>query len=173
MNPSDALAHFLAQPDLENDRLTAYKDSGGVLTIGVGHTGNDVTAGETETYAKSIADLEANMATAAATVNKLLKVPAQQWEFDALVSLGFNIGIGAISHATCIDAFNSGCKGAVPYKIKLWNKVAGAYSRGLDKRRRAEAILFLGPPWQVAKFANDDIDVLSTATLTRIMAAYQ
>jgi lysozyme len=172
MTPSDALAHFLAQPDLENDRLTAYKDSGGVWTDGVGNT-NGVAPGQTITYEQSIADLQKNMATAAATVNKLLKVPAQQWEFDALVSLGFNIGIGAISHATCIDAFNSGCKDVVGYKMLLWNKVGGVYSRGLDKRRRAEAILFYGQPWQISKFANDAIDVLSTATLTRIMGNYR
>jgi len=172
VQPSDALAHFLAQPDLENDRLTAYRDGGGVLTNGVGNT-HGVTEGETITYAQSIADLERNMATAADTVNHLLKVPATQNEFDALVSLGFNIGIGAISHATCIDAFNAGLKDVCAYKIMLWNKVAGLYSRGLDKRRRAEAILFHGQPWQIARFANDEIDVLSTATLTRIMGEYK
>lgn len=172
MTPSPQLAHWLAQPDLENDRLTAYRDGGGVLTNGVGNT-HGVIEGSTITYEQSIADLQANMATTAKTVNALLTRPALQTQFDAFVSLGFNIGIGAISHASCIAAFNDGLMDVVPYKMQLWNKVAGVYSRGLDKRRRAEAILFSGEPWAISKFANDGIDVLSTATLTRIMENYK
>ena len=173
MQPSTQLAHWLAY--LEGMRLTAYRDTAGVLTIGVGHTAG-VMEGQTITEDQAYTFLLEDMSTAAQAVNELITAPMQQWEFDAWTSFTFNLGSGALEQSSARVFFNEGNKFAAASAMTLWNKehVQGVltYSIGLDKRRRAEAILLLGQPWQVAKFANDNLPVLSAATLTAIMSNY-
>jgi GH24 family phage-related lysozyme (muramidase) len=77
---------------IEGCRLTAYKDSGGVWTIGIGHTGPDVTPGLTitpqraaELFAKDQSPLLGMV------VGRPLLAAA------AYVSFGFNVGRGALA----------------------------------------------------------------------------
>ena len=59
--------------EFEGDELRAYADSGGVETIGYGHTG-DVTPGETITQAQAVAYLQGDVASASAQVAKLVEI---------------------------------------------------------------------------------------------------
>jgi lysozyme len=75
----------------EGVRLEAYQDSGGIWTIGIGHTGPDVTRGLTispELAWQLLADDQA----------KLLKLVEGKpvLEGAALVDFGFNCGIGSL-----------------------------------------------------------------------------
>ncbi|NSY17278.1 glycoside hydrolase family protein [Neorhizobium sp. AL 9.2.2] len=135
----------------EGTRLTAYLDSVGVLTIGVGHTsaagppivkkGMKITAAECdEILARDLAAVETD-------VNRLVKVPISQNQFDALVSLVFNIGGTAFRKSSLLKKLNAGDVSGAGAQFLVWNKgtVNGKKVKiqGLTTRRQAERALFL------------------------------
>jgi len=181
MQPSVELAHFLVQPDMEGDRLVAYKDGVGIWTLGAGATripdGNGgtrpVVEGDTCTYAESIAWEESNLTTAATAVNKVLTGTPKQWEFDAFTSLTFNIGVGNLQKVSAVGLYNAGDIPAAAQHFLLWNKAGGVVENGLTKRSKCEAIMILGQPWQIAQFSDDTTTYANKETLARCMEAYQ
>lgn len=96
----------------EGRRLVAYRDSQGVLTIGVGHTGRmappPVTAGMTITEAQCDAFLEADLGPVETALNAILKRPVTQNQFDALASFLFNVGTGWAIKASIFTKINAG-----------------------------------------------------------------
>lgn len=77
----------------EGCRLTAYRCPAGVLTIGFGHTGPDVTPGKHITQAEADRLFENDIRAFAAKVEPQLSgIPINNNQFDALVSLSYNIG---------------------------------------------------------------------------------
>lgn len=78
---------------LEGLRLQAYRDSGGIWTIGVGHTGPNVGMGLTITYEQAMVLFSEDQAP-------LLKMVAGRplLEAVALVDFGFNVGRGALAN---------------------------------------------------------------------------
>src|SRR5881397_2781928 len=95
----------------EGNKLTAYADSVGVWTIGVGHTSvagpPKVTKGMTITAAQSDEILARDLSGVEASVDAMVKVPLNQNEFDALVSLVFNIGAGAFKGSSVLKNLNA------------------------------------------------------------------
>ncbi len=97
---------------LEGFKPSVYKDSAGLLTIGVGHllTPGEQTSGQLESIDASwkhgLADDEVIALLAADTqrfdkaVNSAVSVRLFQAEFDALVCFVFNIGVGAAQKST-------------------------------------------------------------------------
>ncbi|MDD5066474.1 MAG: lysozyme [bacterium] len=68
-------------------------------------------------------------------INKLVTVPLKQNQFDALVDLVYNIGIGAFKDSTILKELkNSDCL-KVGEAYLMWNKVDGKINEGLNKRR--------------------------------------
>lgn len=127
----------------EGLRLEAYLDTGGVWTIGYGHTGPEVVKGLKITLEQAEAYLSADLKTAEAGVNKYVKVLLTQNQFDALVSLTYNIGVSAFGLSTLVRLLNQGdYKGAAEQFLR-WNKDNGRVIDGLTNRRRLERSLFL------------------------------
>ncbi|WP_132256538.1 lysozyme [Methylobacterium segetis] len=131
----------------EGRRLKAYKDSVGVWTIGIGVTtidGKPVTAGMTITSAQCDALFDVTVARYVSAVNKGLKVPVSQNVFDALVSVCYNIGIGAAAPrsgflgSTFLNRINAGDMAGARDAILMWNKPAAIIAR-----RQAEAEQFV------------------------------
>lgn len=125
-------------------RPTAYlptpKD---VPTIGWGHI-HGVKMGDTCTQAEAEVFFQQDVAGAVATVNKDVTTALTQNQFDALVSLVFNIGPGNFGGSTLLSLLNSGAqKALVAGQFARWNKQAGRVLNGLVARRAAEAALFL------------------------------
>jgi lysozyme len=131
--------------EAEGERLTTYRCSAGVPTIGVGHTGSDVKMGMTVTKAESNALLVADLARFEKAVAASVKVPLTQNQFDALVSLAFNIGADAFSKSTLVRVLNGGHYDQVGAQLARWNKVNGKPNKGLTARRAGEAALFVKP----------------------------
>lgn len=124
----------------EGCRLVAYKDSGGTLTIGYGHT-KGVTAGQTITQAQADAFLVEDCASAEAAVNKYMsKYNFNQNQFDALVSFAFNIG--SIDKLT-VNGTRTIAQ--ISEKIPAYCNCAGKKLQGLVNRRAAEKELFDTP----------------------------
>lgn len=131
--------------------LSAYRDSAGILTIGVGHTSAagepKVTAGLTITARQASEILTRDLAVFEKAVNAAVKVTLNQNEFDALVSLAFNIGAGAFKGSTLLRKLNSGDHTGAADQFLVWNKITvngkKQTLRGLTTRREAERKQFL------------------------------
>lgn len=131
----------------EGCRLTAYPDpgtGGEPITIGIGHTGG-VKMGDTITHEQAMAFLANDLKTAEAAVNTL-KAPLSQHEFDALVSLAFNIGANAFKASTLVRLLNIGDKKGAANEFRKWIRAAGRILPGLVARREAERTMFLEQP---------------------------
>lgn len=130
--------------EFEGCRLEAYRDIANVLTIGYGHTGPDVYAGQSITKAEAEKLLLKDLETFERGVSNLVKVPINQHQFDALVSFSFNVGLGALGSSTLLDLLNKNSSvSIVAAEFLRWNKVDGKPIEGLTRRRTAEKQLFL------------------------------
>ena len=126
----------------ESCRLKAYKDGRGVWTLGVGHT-LGVRQDDICSFKQADDWLCEDIQEAERAVSRLVTVPLTQNQFDALVSLVFNIGQGHFDGSTVLRRLNHGNYGGAADAFTMWNKVGGEISAGLDRRRRAEQELFL------------------------------
>ena len=128
----------------EGCRLSAYPDpaSGGApWTIGYGHTGPEVHAGLAISQRQAEAWLAADVATAAAAVDRLLRgVVLQPRERDALVSFCFNVGVGALQSSTLRRRLRAGEAPQVVLTEELprWCHGPAGPLEGLRRRRAAE-----------------------------------
>lgn len=127
----------------EGCRLTAYRDSVGVLTIGTGHTGPDVYEGMEITQDEANALLLHDINSAIGAVKRLVKVELTQGMFDALVDLTFNEGQGNLAASTLLKQVNAGNFAAAADEFQKWNKAGGQVLAGLTRRRAADEQVFL------------------------------
>lgn len=131
--------------EFEGRAKMAYLDGGGVWTIGVGHTGG-VRRGMVATDAQIECWFAEDVAKAVAGVNKAVRVPLTQNQFDAMVSLTFNIGVKAFTDSTLVRKLNSGDEAGAALQFARWNLDNGKVIAGLVRRRAAEADLFVSVP---------------------------
>jgi lysozyme len=128
----------------EGLRLNAYLCPAGVWTIGYGHTSAagapTVKPGMRITEAEALAILARDLGRFEARVNRLVKVPLTQHQFDALVSFDFNTG--AIHSSTLLRKLNAGRHQDVPAELMRWTRAGGKELPGLVRRRREEAGLW-------------------------------
>ncbi|MBB5519309.1 lysozyme [Amphiplicatus metriothermophilus] len=133
----------------EGLELEAYQDIAGIWTIGYGHTGPDVKPGMKITEAEAEALLKRDLKPREEAVERLVKVPLNQNEFDALVSFVYNVGIEAFRKSTALRRLNKGDRIGAAEALTWWNKatVGGVLREvaGLTRRRAAERALFLEP----------------------------
>ena len=127
----------------EGLKLSAYRDSVGVLTIGYGHTGPDVFEGQTITEEEADALLVQDTQDAVAAVNRLVTAALTQGQFDALVDFVFNLGAGRLEGSTLLELLNEGDYEGAAAQFERWSHAGGKVLAGLLRRRQAEADLFL------------------------------
>lgn len=164
----------------EGLRLHAYQDSAGVWTIGHGHTGN-VQPGQHISEAEAEQLLRDDLAQAEAAVNNGVRVPVTQEQYDAMVSLAFNIGGSAFGKSTLLQKLNEGDIHEAANEFLRWDKItvngAKEVLPGLTSRRRAERAMFLttpaqpGDPTQYSQEGGMPIPALVTALLPSVIAA--
>lgn len=111
-------------------------------TIGYGHYGADVKAGQTITEAQALALLKSDIEKFVKAVNDAIKVGITQNQFDALVSLCYNIGTGAFAASDTVKYLNAGKLWHGAADIPSWRKSGGAILTGLQNRRTKELRLF-------------------------------
>lgn len=134
--------------EFEGCKLVSYKCPAGVWTIGVGSTryadGSAVKQGQTlNSKEAALLLLSKTLAPFEHAVNAI-KVDLTQNEFDALVSLCYNIGAGNFASSTLVKMLKAGnAKSEIAKQFLRWNKAAGKELDGLTRRRNAEAELFL------------------------------
>ena len=129
--------------------LHPYKDVAGLRTIGIGHliTSNEnFPDGTSISKERALEILSIDLEKCESAIKKNITVQLTQHQFDALVSFGFNCGVGVYSNSGVCKALNSGDYDHVPAKLLDWSKarVNGVLTvvKGLYDRRKAEGDLF-------------------------------
>ena len=113
-------------------------------TIGYGHYGPDVIPGTTITEAEAEHLLTADIVdTERAVSNATAGWNLKQCQFDALVSLAFNVGVNAFRNSTLLKLVKQGADEAtIRAEFSKWCHSGGRVLKGLQRRRQAEADLF-------------------------------
>lgn len=130
----------------EGLRLKAYPDPGtGGLpwTIGYGST-LGVTRTMVITAEQAEQMLAVDLVRFERAVERLVEVPINQGQFDALVSFAYNVGEGNFAKSTLLRRLNSGDSQGAAEQFGRWVNAGGKVLQGLVKRRAAERALFLG-----------------------------
>lgn len=127
----------------EGLRLSAYLCPARVWTIGYGTT-KGVKPGDTITEAQAEDMLRADVAKFERAVTDAVRVPITQGQFDALVSLAYNIGAAALRKSTLLRLLNESKYSLAAAQFDRWNRAGGRVLAGLTKRRAAERALFEG-----------------------------
>lgn len=115
-----------------------------VPTIGFGVT-EGVKMGMVWTREQADEAFRKELAKHEAAINRIVTVDLTQNAFDALVSLSYNVGIGAVSKSTVLRRLNKGDTSGAAQAFHLFNKAGGGVVAGLVQRRASEAALFLKP----------------------------
>ena len=127
----------------EGCKLEAYLCPANVWTVGYGHTGPDVIKGLKISQGTAEVLLRQDLAKFEAAVTKYAG-PAFQNQFDAMVSLCYNIGQGNFSKSSVARLHKHGQFNGASAAFLLWNKAGGKILAGLVNRRKAERNLYLG-----------------------------
>lgn len=127
-------------------RSKAYKDVVNVATIGFGTTAG-VKPGDTITVERALIRLGQDVGRFESEMRRCIgDVPLYQHEWDAYVSLAYNIGYGGFCKSTIVRRLKQNppdYRGACE-AILMWNKAGGKVWPGLVKRREAEYRLCKG-----------------------------
>lgn len=126
----------------EGCRLTAYRDVVGVLTIGYGSTGPHVKPGMVITQSQADALLLKDVARFELGVNAMAS-KFTQGQFDAIVALSFNIGLGNLASSTLLKKHKAGDYAAAADNFGKWVNAGGKRLEGLARRRADEKALYL------------------------------
>jgi len=92
----------------EGLELESYQDIAGIWTIGYGHTGPEVEAGQSISAREAEALLRHDLTSREKAVSRLTRVALNQNEFDALVSFIYNVGAGAYERSPARRRLNRG-----------------------------------------------------------------
>lgn len=128
----------------EGKRLRAYQDTGGVWTIGYGHTGPDVFPGLVIDDARAeellLLDMQEAVIDALLLMPRLATMPAAC--LAALSDFVFNLGAAQTKTSTLRRRINAGEFEDVPYQLSRWKYDNGVVQPGLVIRRAAEIALW-------------------------------
>jgi lysozyme len=134
--------------EFEGLSLVPYKCQAGISTIGYGATfypsGKKVT----------MQDAPISLATAkwmlketadkfAVDVDKMIKANLNQNQFNAIVSIAYNIGLAGLAKSSLLKKVNANPSDpTIRNSFLIWNKAGGRVLDGLTKRRTKEANLY-------------------------------
>ncbi|CQG98740.1 lysozyme [Yersinia mollaretii] len=128
----------------EGERLTGYKDSRGIPTIGVGHTGvvdgKPVAVGMVISKDKSSELLRSDLKWTEEAITTNVKAPLTQNQYDALCSLIFNIGPTAFANSTVLKRLSAGDYKGAADAFLMWKKAGNDPERLLPRRQRERAL---------------------------------
>ena len=128
----------------EGCKLDAYEDIVGVVTIGYGHTGDDIELGDTIAEDEAEELLKEDLERFENGVDGLLTCEATENQFSALVCFSYNVGLNALKGSTLLRKLNAGDVQGAAQDFVRWAKAGGKEVPGLLRRREAEQKLFSG-----------------------------
>ncbi len=130
----------------EGYREAAYRPvPGDVPTIGFGTTAG-VQMGDRIEPVQALVRKLADVQKFEGALKRCVRVPLHQHEYDAFLSLAYNIGSGAFCSSTLVRRLNAGDYAGACAEILRWDRFQGQPLRGLTLRRQAEHRQCLGAP---------------------------
>lgn len=127
----------------EGFRSHTYLDGAGLPTIGYGHR---LLAHELFPHGINEAEAERlllhDLQLSLQAVERMVKVPLTQNQFDALVDFTFNLGEERLARSTLLRALNGGRYQAAGEQLLRWDLIDGKESNGLRQRRITELALW-------------------------------
>jgi lysozyme len=141
MQLSDAGLNLIKR--FEGFRAHTYFDLADLATIGYGHKlqpGELFPDGITEPLAAKL--LANDVRAAELAVERLVRIPLSQPQFDALVDFVFNLGAGRLQRSTLLRMLNAGDYASASGQLLLWDHAADKEILGLKTRREAEFALW-------------------------------
>jgi len=128
----------------EGYRENAYIPvAGDVPTIGFGTTAG-VKLGDRTSPEKALTVSMRDVQSFEGAIKECVTVPLAQYEYDAYVSLAYNIGSGAFCRSTLVRRLNAGDYVGACNQILRWDHFKGKPLAGLTKRRQEEHRKCLG-----------------------------
>jgi lysozyme len=116
---------------------------GDVPTIGFGTTAG-VKPGDRIEPVQALVRKLADVQRFEGALKECVRVPLHQYEYDAFMSLAYNIGPGAFCGSTLVRRLNAGDYTGACNEILRWDRFRGEPLRGLTLRRQAENRQCLG-----------------------------
>lgn len=146
MRTLDTFGYKIIQ-QFEGLRLKAYQDSVGIWTIGYGNItyldGSKVKKGDEITREQADLMFKSTANKFALEVAKLINVCLTQNQFNALVSLAYNIGIGAFKGSTLLKKVNNNPNDkSIANEFLKWKYAGGKVIQGLLNRRIKESEVY-------------------------------
>jgi len=128
--------------EFEGLRTRSYRDAHDHWALGYGETGEHITEGLTITEHEANVWLDNRIYQVSGDIRKAVTVPLTQGQFDALVSLVYNVGITAFRHSTLLKLLNHEKYYEAATELLKWDHSQGKEIDGLSNRRRSEYRLF-------------------------------
>jgi len=131
----------------EGFRNRVYLDVAGLPTIGYGHRllhSDSFPNGIDEPQAANL--LACDVRDAEQAVERMVKAPLTQGQFDALVDFTFNLGAGRLASSTLLKSLNAGRYDDAAEQLLRWDHAGGQEMAALKSRREAEAALWRNAP---------------------------
>ena len=140
----------------ESCKLKAYPDpktGGAPWTVGWGATGGNIGPSTVWTQDQADSRFETDLEEYEEQVVRAVKKPMTQGQFDAFVSIFFNVGFGSSGRdgigrlkngrsSTLLAKFNDGDIAGTCVQWLLWISPGSSVTNGLLRRRKAELALF-------------------------------
>ena len=136
-------AAFVGIANHEAFREQAYDDGVGVQTIGFGTT-EGVQPGDKITVERALVRALQDASKYEGALRQCVTVPLHQHEYDAAISISYNIGASAFCNSTMVKKLNSGDYQGFCDGMLQWNRAGGRVMNGLIIRRQKERALCLG-----------------------------
>lgn len=137
----------------EGCKLTAYKCSASINTIGFGSTivnGKPVVEGQKITLEEANKQFDIDISIFENNVLKLIKRDLNQNQFNAIISLTYNIGIGNFKSSTLLKKININPNDkSIGDEFLKWCRVKGVVNKGLLNRRSEEQKLYFKLIFQI------------------------
>ncbi len=143
----DGLDHIKKYESFRNNAYKPVSWENG-YTIGYGNKfykdGSPVKEGDFITRADAEELLKSIVHQFEYKIYALLQVPVNQYQFDALVSFSYNVGIHAFANSTLLKFINEDPKNypEIERQFLRWNKSSGRILKRLTKRRNSEYYLY-------------------------------
>ena len=106
-------------------------------TIGFGTT-NGVKLGDKTTPTQALSRAMVDIQKFEGAVKSCVQVPLTQGEYDAYISLSYNIGSSAFCNSTLVKRLNQSEYAIACQEILRWDRFQGKKLAGLTKRREEE-----------------------------------
>lgn len=138
---ASALVGIAVHEGYRGEAYTPVK--GDVPTIGFGTTAGVKPGDRIEPVQALVRKLQ-DVQKFEGALKQCVRVPLHQYEYDAFLSLAYNIGPGAFCGSTLVRRLNAGDYAGACAEILRWDRFRGEPLRGLTLRRQAENRQCLG-----------------------------